>query len=174
MEKMQTDPAGGVKRVKEKMFHRLHLISLLCIYDTRMKIALIGETKHISITHYSITVVPNRLTADGWREVHELKGFRQDHEIVVSFDMESLFTNVPIEGTGEATRRKLEGDPSLADHATLTPAQIADLLNFVLRSTYFQYSGSIYEQLHGGCSRGEPWFPRLLLTSTWRYLEDKK
>ena len=34
MEKMQTDPAGGVKRVKEKMFHRLHLISLLCIYDT--------------------------------------------------------------------------------------------------------------------------------------------
>ena len=31
------------------MFHRLHLISLLCIYDTQMYIALIGETKHISI-----------------------------------------------------------------------------------------------------------------------------
>ena len=76
MEKMHTDPAKGVKRVKEKMFHWLHLIPLLCIYDTRMKIALIGETKHISITHYSITVVPNRLTADGGREVHELKRFK--------------------------------------------------------------------------------------------------
>ena len=49
MEKMHTDPAKGVKRVKEKMFHWLHLIPLLCIYDTQMKIALIGETKHISI-----------------------------------------------------------------------------------------------------------------------------
>lgn len=49
MEKMQTDPAKGVKRVKEKMFHLLHLIPLLCIYDTQMNIALIGETKHISI-----------------------------------------------------------------------------------------------------------------------------
>ena len=37
MEKMQTDPAKGVKRVKEKMFHWLHLIPLLCIYDTQMK-----------------------------------------------------------------------------------------------------------------------------------------
>ena len=68
---------------------------------------------------------------------------------MVSFDMESLFADVPIEGTGEATRRKLESEPSLADHATLTPAQIADLLNFVLRSTYFQYNGSIYAQLEG-------------------------
>jgi len=28
----------------------------------------------------------------------------------------------------------------------LTPTQITDLLNFVLRSTYFQYNGSIYRQ----------------------------
>ena len=45
--------------------------------------------------------------------------------------------------------QKLEDDPSLADRTTLTPAQIADLLKFVSRSTYFQYNGSIYEQLEG-------------------------
>ena len=33
--------------------------------------------------------------------------------------------------------------------ANLTPTQIADLLNFVLRSTYFQYNGLIYEQKDG-------------------------
>ncbi|KAL9966997.1 hypothetical protein ACROYT_G025149 [Oculina patagonica] len=72
-----------------------------------------------------------------------------DNEIMVSFDVESLFTNVPIDGAVQAALRKLENDPSLADRTTLTPAQITDLLTFVLRSTYFQYNGSIYEQREG-------------------------
>ena len=70
----------------------------------------------------------------------------QDNEIMVSFDVESLFTNVPIEGAVQAARGKLESDPDLADRTTLTPAEIADLLDFVLRFTYFQYNGTIYEQ----------------------------
>ena len=78
-----------------------------------------------------------------------------DNEIMVSFDVESLFTNVPIDDAVQATLRKLENDPSLADRTTLTPAQIADLLNFVLRSTYFQYNGSIYEQREGA-AMGSP------------------
>ena len=60
-----------------------------------------------------------------------------NNEIMVSFDVESLLTNVPIDAAVEAALQELENDPSLADHSTLTPAQIADLLNFVLRSTYF-------------------------------------
>ena len=76
----------------------------------------------------------------------------QDHEIMVSFDVESLFTN---EGAVQAALRKLESDPTLADRTTLTPAQIANLLDFVLRSTYFQYNGSIYEQREGA-AMGSP------------------
>ena len=79
----------------------------------------------------------------------------QDHEIMVSFDVESLFTNVPIEGAVQAALRKRESDPTLADRTTLTPAQIANLLDFVLRSTYFQYNGSIYEQREGA-AMGSP------------------
>ena len=78
-----------------------------------------------------------------------------DNEIMVSFDVESLFTNVPIDAAVEAALQKLENDPNLADRTTLTPAQIADLLNFVLRSTYFQYNGSIYEQREGA-AMGSP------------------
>lgn len=37
--------------------------------------------------------------------------------------------------------------------ATLTLAQIADPLNFVLRSTYFQCNGSIYEQPESAATR---------------------
>ena len=61
----------------------------------------------------------------------------KDHKIM-SFDVESLFSNIPIEGAVQA-----------ADCTTLTPAQIADVLDFVLRSTYFQYNGSIYKQQEG-------------------------
>ena len=74
--------------------------------------------------------------------------------IMVSFDLESLFTNVPIDDAVQTTLRKLENDPSLADCTTLTPAQIADLLNFVLTSTYFQYNGLIYERK--GAAMGSP------------------
>ena len=79
----------------------------------------------------------------------------QDNEIMVSFDVESLFTNVPNKGAVQAVRRKLESDPGLANRTTLTPAEIADLLDFVLRSTYFQYNGSVYEKQEGA-AMGSP------------------
>ena len=59
--------------------------------------------------------------------------------------------NVPINVSVEATLQKLENEPSLADRTT--PAQIGDLLNFVSRSTYLQYNGSICEQREGAAMR---------------------
>ena len=74
---------------------------------------------------------------------------------MVSFDVESLFTNAPIEGTAQPTLQKLRNNGDLANRTNLTPTQITDLLNFVLRSTYFQYNGSIYEQ-QDGAAMGRP------------------
>ena len=71
------------------------------------------------------------------------------------FDVESLFTNVPIDAVVQAAMQKLENDLNLADRTTLTPAQIADLLTFALRSTYFQYNRSIHEQ-KDGAAMGSP------------------
>ena len=67
----------------------------------------------------------------------------------------ALFTNVLIDPAVQAALQKLENDPDIADRTTLTPAQIADLLTFVLRSTYFQYNGLIYEQ-KDGAAMGSP------------------
>ena len=64
---------------------------------------------------------------------------------MVSFDVESLFTNVPIDAAVQAAPQKIENDPCLADRTTLMSAQIADPLNFVLRSTYFQYKRHLRE-----------------------------
>jgi len=49
-----------------------------------------------------------------------------DNKIIVTFDAELLFTNVAINATIEATLQKLENDPNLAGHTTLTPVQIAN------------------------------------------------
>ena len=68
---------------------------------------------------------------------------------MVSFNFESMFTNVSIDAAVASTLQKLVDDPRLSDRMTQTPAQIADLLNFVLRSTYFQFNKLIYEQLEG-------------------------
>jgi len=53
------------------------------------------------------------------------------------------------------TNLKADLKTGLANRTNLTPTQIADLLNFVLRSTYFQYDGSIYEQ-KDGAAMGSP------------------
>ncbi|XP_068707805.1 uncharacterized protein [Montipora foliosa] len=74
---------------------------------------------------------------------------------MVSLDVESLFTNAPVNAAVQTALQNLEDNPSLADRTTRTPAQIADLLNFVWRSTYFQYNRSIYEQLEGAAT-GSP------------------
>ena len=69
---------------------------------------------------------------------------------MVSSVLELLFTNVRMEGAVKAALCKLENDPGFADRINLTPTrEIADLLNFVLRSTYFEYNGLIYEQKDG-------------------------
>ena len=67
----------------------------------------------------------------------------------MSFDVESYFTIIPIGGALRAPLEKLENEPTLADRTNLTPGQVADLLDFVLRSTYFRYNGAIYEQKEG-------------------------
>ena len=50
---------------------------------------------------------------------------------------------------------RLEVDDDLAGRITLSPANITKLLDFVLRSTYFSYNGSLYEQ-EEGAAMGSP------------------
>ena len=88
---------------------------------------------------------------------------------MVSFDVESLFTNVPIEVAVKAALCKLENDPGLADRTNLTPTQIADLLNFVyqrISNTTGRFTNRKAEQPCGALS------PRLLLTFTWKSLRN--
>ncbi|XP_041463894.1 uncharacterized protein LOC121414914 [Lytechinus variegatus] len=78
-----------------------------------------------------------------------------EQESMISFDVVSLFNNVPIEGACSTALQRMQSDPTLSERTTLMPEQIADLLKFVLRSTYFLYRGSFYEQTEGA-AMGSP------------------
>ena len=47
-----------------------------------------------------------------------------EQEVVVSFDVQSLFTNVPIDKALELINRKLADDETLEDRSILTPGQV--------------------------------------------------
>ena len=78
---------------------------------------------------------------------------------------------MPIEPAITIIRRKLELDQELHKRTTMKVEQIISLLEFCLRTTYFQFQGRFYEQLQGA-AMGLPSAP-LWQTSTWRTLRSR-
>ena len=78
-----------------------------------------------------------------------------EDESLVSFDVTSLFTNVPIGEAVEIIRDRLREDEDLVERTPLSPDRIAELLSLCLKSTYFSYGGEFYEQREGA-AMGSP------------------
>ena len=81
-----------------------------------------------------------------------------EQEVMVSFDVQSLFTSVPIDKALEVINRRLTDDGTLEDRSTLTPGQVTMLLGVCLKTTYFIYHQQFYEQAEGA-AMGSPVSP---------------
>jgi predicted GIY-YIG superfamily endonuclease len=77
---------------------------------------------------------------------------------MVSFDVSSLFTNVPVDESVEIILEKLKLDTSLHDRTNLKPESIVELLDMCLKNTYFSYKYEFYVQKHGA-AMGPPVSP---------------
>ena len=75
--------------------------------------------------------------------------------MLVNFDVSSLFTNVPVDEAVSVILRNLREDETLQDKTILSPEWVAELLETCLKSTYFSYGGSFYEQKEGA-AMGSP------------------
>ena len=70
-------------------------------------------------------------------------------DLMVSFDVESLFTNVPVDEALNIIRNRLEKMPSLSDHTHHSIDCIMELLTICVKTTYFQKGTEFYQQKEG-------------------------
>ena len=81
-------------------------------------------------------------------------------EIMVSFEVVSLFTNVPVDETCEIIKRKLLDDVTLAERTKISVNEIIDLIKLCVSTTCFQWHDDYYEQT-SGAAMGSPLSPVL-------------
>ena len=81
-----------------------------------------------------------------------------DDEVMVSFDVVSLFTAIPVNKACEYIRNKLNNDTTLHLRTSLNTDDIISLLEFTLSNNYFVYNDRVYKQIHG-CAMGSPVSP---------------
>lgn len=77
---------------------------------------------------------------------------------MVSFDVKSLFMNVPVDKALQVIRSRLEDDVSLDSRTTLSVDSIMELLTLCLKTTYFSYEDSFYQK-----QTARQWAPHLPL-----------
>ena len=82
----------------------------------------------------------------------------QTDECLVLYDVEALFTSVPIQSALTITKKKLEEDRELHLRTAMSVQHISWLLEFCLKSTYFLFQGKFYQQLEG-TTMGSPISP---------------
>jgi hypothetical protein len=64
--------------------------------------------------------------------------------MLVSFDVVSLFTNVPVDKAQQVIRNKLHNDDTLAEWSVLQVEVIMELLEVCWRTTHFHVDDRIF------------------------------
>ena len=70
-------------------------------------------------------------------------------QVLVSFDVVSLFTNIPVDLAIKVATKSLRQDATLLQRTSLPVEDIIDLLSFCLNTTYFVFEGCYYQQVFG-------------------------
>ena len=95
-------------------------------------------------------------TGDFIQQIKQVK--LQADEIITSYDVSALFTSVPIEAATNIIQRRLELGQQLHLRTNMKVEHITSLLELCLKTTYFQFQGSFYEQINGA-AMGSPISP---------------
>ena len=70
-------------------------------------------------------------------------------QMLVSFDVVSLFTKIPVDLAIKVPTNRLRYDDSLWQRTSLPLEDITDLLSFCLNTTQFVFEGTYYKQVFG-------------------------
>ena len=115
-------------------------------------VSLCGSSTY-EMSKYLITIL-KPLTDESRHKLQSIENFiaavktvqvPDDHKLV-SFDVKSLFTSIPLQLALDCTETAINNSTL---QLPLPTNELTDLLNLYLTSIYFQYNGKHYKQLHG-------------------------
>ena len=67
----------------------------------------------------------------------------------MSYDVNALFTSIPVDKVIKIIEERLREDPTLKQRCERNVGQLITQLSFCLTTTYFRYDGKCYKQKHG-------------------------
>ena len=104
------------------------------------------------------SVIPKEhCTKDSFSFSEEIQQVSGNDNFLVSYDVCSLFTSIPLQETIEiAVKLIFENNPQLK----VTKRELKQLFNFATSGTHFIFNGSFYDQIDG-VSMGSPLGPVL-------------
>ena len=73
----------------------------------------------------------------------------EDDEIMVSFDVTSLYTNIPIIDTLNIIKDYVHSDDQFARKTAIPQDKFLDLVNLVLTTTWYTFNSQLYQQTDG-------------------------
>ena len=104
--------------------------------------------------------------------VERIKTLKIDEsDLLVSFDVQSLFTRVPIDEAMTRVAELLSKDEMLGERTSLTPTSLCALTELCLKTTYFEFRGDFYEQ-KDGAAMGSPLSP--VIANIYNYGEVRR
>ena len=84
-----------------------------------------------------------------------------DEEVLVSFDVKSLYTSIPKNMVAQLVKEQLVNDQGLALRTGLTVNQMMEGMEICLKANHFTFEGELYSQ-EEGLAMGSPISPILV------------
>ena len=134
---------GLLKTHKERLAMR-PILSATQTYNYALAKWLEDKLRPLSYNQYTVP--------DTFQFVDQLQGLKINNgELLVSYDVTSLFSNVPLDETIQILADKAFADDWFNKNTklNLTKADLVDLLKAATKNQLFQFDGSLYEQIDG-------------------------
>ena len=134
----------GLPKTHKKKLATRPILSATGTYNYKLATWLDEKLKPLSVNEHTVSDI--FVFAD---ELREMK--IKDREVLVSYDVSSLFTNVPVDETIESiTERTFENGWLNREHdLNITKLDLMELLRITAKNQLFQFEGNLYERVDG-------------------------